>query len=88
MYVFRKLGAKKVTSCLVTACPLIVEDATIVNMEYELTFLEFYETIIFCAFTIVDDKKQKEKRPKEAEIKKETVVVEKEKKSKKTKKNT
>lgn len=76
--------------CLATACPLIMQDATIVNMKYKLTFLEFYETLIFCAFTIVDDKKQKERRSKEVveEIKKEIIVVEKEKKSKKTKKNT
>lgn len=75
LYVFRNLGPKKVIQCLATVCPLIVYDCKIINMEYQLTFLEFFETIIFCAFMMADEEKQKEIELIELEKEKERALL-------------
>ncbi|KAK6632366.1 hypothetical protein RUM44_007408 [Polyplax serrata] len=42
------LSTKQVVECLARACPGFVSEGCLVNMDHELTFLEFYRAIIFC----------------------------------------
>lgn len=58
---FRELGADVVAKCLCTICPPILKNGIICNMDYCLTFLEFYEVLIVCALMlIVRTEKKKE----------------------------
>lgn len=40
--------------CLIEVCPKISEDGVIVNMNYPLTFLEFFETILGLIFRALE----------------------------------
>lgn len=57
---FRKLGAKKIVQCLAEVCPLIMQDGLIVNLEYPLSFLEFYDVLLLCAHALVKKRRRKE----------------------------
>lgn len=46
--------------CLAEVCPQICQDGIVVNINYPLSFLEFHEVLLLCAYKLVD-KKQKEK---------------------------
>ncbi|XP_069674188.1 radial spoke head 10 homolog B-like isoform X2 [Periplaneta americana] len=46
---FCKLGPTKVTDYLTEVCPAIISEDLICNMDYKLTFLEFYEVLLLCA---------------------------------------
>ncbi|XP_049822926.1 radial spoke head 10 homolog B isoform X2 [Aethina tumida] len=52
----RFLRPRRVVQCLTTVCPLIKKKDLIVNMEYKLCFLEFYEVFLLCAKTLVEGK--------------------------------
>ncbi|XP_044750320.1 uncharacterized protein LOC123310743 isoform X2 [Coccinella septempunctata] len=82
---FRVLGPKVVTKCLSTICPSILKNGIICNMDYPMTFLEFYEVLIICALLLVARTKKKmelykklpsrtnrteEDEPQEAELRK------------------
>ncbi|KAK9869387.1 hypothetical protein WA026_003144 [Henosepilachna vigintioctopunctata] len=58
---FRVLGPKVVVECLCSVCPPIKHDGIICNINYPMTFLEFYEVLICCTLlTIARFKKKKE----------------------------
>lgn len=46
--------------CLSEVCPQIVQDGILVKIDYPLSFFEFYEVLLLCAYKLVD-KKQREK---------------------------
>lgn len=56
----RKLGIRKVVQCLAEVCPQVCQDGMVVWIDYPLSFLEFYEVLLLCAYKIVDAH-QKEK---------------------------
>ncbi|KAK4879208.1 hypothetical protein RN001_007354 [Aquatica leii] len=58
----RELGPRRVTRCLTSICPHITVDGLIVNMEYPLAFIEFYDAILTCTFTLVDRKRRRLER--------------------------
>lgn len=65
---FRHLGIKEILKCLQEVCPQICQDGTVVKIDYNLSFLEFYEVLLLCAYKIVESKrKQKEKEEIEQE---------------------
>ncbi|XP_024943992.1 uncharacterized protein LOC107270912 isoform X7 [Cephus cinctus] len=70
LYAFRKLGAKKMTQILADVCPAIKDKDTgmIINMEYKITFLEFYEIIIQAAMAVLREKKKAAERAAAAAI--------------------
>lgn len=54
-----------------TICPNIVEENLIVDMDYPLTFLEFYEVMLLCVMKQTDKiimQRKKEKVHKEVDI--------------------
>lgn len=57
--VFRVLGPKVVSKCLYTICPPILKNGIICNIDYSMTFLEFYEVLICCALLLVARTKKK-----------------------------
>lgn len=57
---FRSLGIRTVVQCLSEVCPQIVQDGILVKIDYPLSFFEFYEVLLLCAYKMVD-KKQREK---------------------------
>lgn len=67
LFLFRHLGARKVLRCVNKICP-IIEDGVIVNLEYPLIFLEFYEIFLNCATTYVKQEEGKRYRVKEAKV--------------------
>lgn len=76
LYVFRKLGAKKIVQCLTETCPLISSEGVIINMEYPLSFLEFYEVLLLCAKSLVEKEQQiKEAKQSSALPEKSSVVA-------------
>lgn len=52
---FRRLGPKTILECLSEVCN-IVKEGLIIDMEYPMVFLEFYDVFIMCALKIVDKK--------------------------------
>lgn len=76
---FRTLGPKKIVQCLTEVCPLIVKDDFIVNMDYSITFLEFYDTLFLCAFAAVDKKKRITEKNQMIQVMSEKSVTETEK---------
>ncbi|XP_068903322.1 radial spoke head 10 homolog B-like isoform X2 [Tenebrio molitor] len=60
LFDLRHLGAKNIVRCLAKVCPLIVQEDRIVNMDYPLTFLEFYQTVLTCIFTVLELEMKKE----------------------------
>lgn len=73
---FRSLGAKKIVQCLTEVCPLISRDGYVTNMDYLLSFLEFYDTLLLCAFAAVDKKLQLHAKKEMQEASAEKVIVE------------
>ncbi|KAI4494195.1 hypothetical protein M0802_009064 [Mischocyttarus mexicanus] len=59
LFVFQELGPTKIVEIMTKVCPSIKDndDKTILNMNYLLTFLEFYEIILQAAKCIVESKK-------------------------------
>lgn len=41
-------------------CPHIMEEGVIVNMEYPLSFIDFYDVFLMCGFMVVDKVKRRE----------------------------
>ncbi|KAF2880053.1 hypothetical protein ILUMI_26122 [Ignelater luminosus] len=64
LYALRSLGPKRVIECLTNICPQIACDNQIINMDYPLSFIEFYETLLMCAFMMVDKMKKREEKIK------------------------
>jgi hypothetical protein len=60
LFDLRHLGARNIVRCLAKVCPLIVQEDRIVNMDYPLTFLEFYQTVLTCIFTVLELEMKKE----------------------------
>ncbi|XP_035742577.1 radial spoke head 10 homolog B-like isoform X4 [Vespa mandarinia] len=62
LLLFRDLGPVKIVQIMTKVCPLIkdTDDNTILNMNYLLTFLEFYEIILEAAKCIVESRKEKD----------------------------
>lgn len=73
---FRSLGIKKIVKCLIDVCPLISQDGFVTNMDYLLSFLEFYDTLLLCAFTVVDKKLGGYRKKQMQEASAEKVIVE------------
>lgn len=63
----RRLGIKTIVRCLAEVCPKIYQEGMVVNIDYPLSFLEFYEVVLLCAYKIVD-KKQREKEALEQQL--------------------
>lgn len=57
---FRELGAKVITKCLCDICPPILKNGILCNMDYYMTFLEFYEVLICCTLLLVARTKKKQ----------------------------
>lgn len=57
---FRRLGIKTIVQCLAEVCPQICQDGMVVMIDYPLSFIEFYEVLLLCAYKLVD-RKQKQK---------------------------
>ncbi|KAF5269136.1 hypothetical protein FQR65_LT02436 [Abscondita terminalis] len=53
LFCLRDLGPKRIMKCLIRACPLIADGNTILNIDYPLAFIEFYDTILLCTYTLV-----------------------------------
>ncbi|EFA03382.1 radial spoke head 10 homolog B [Tribolium castaneum] len=62
LFDFRHLGPRNVMRCLATACPLVMDDNLVVNVDYPLTFLEFYETLLTCIFMVLELELKKEQK--------------------------
>ncbi|XP_047362768.1 radial spoke head 10 homolog B-like isoform X1 [Vespa velutina] len=62
LLLFQDLGPVKIVQIMTKVCPLIKDndDNTILNMNYLLTFLEFYEIILEAAKCIVESRKKKD----------------------------
>ncbi|XP_043680510.1 radial spoke head 10 homolog B-like [Vespula pensylvanica] len=62
LLLFQELGPVKIVQIMAKVCPLIKDndDNTILNMNYLLTFLEFYEIILEAAKYIIESKKVKD----------------------------
>lgn len=62
LLLFKDLGPVKIVQIMTKVCPLIKDndDNTILNMNYLLTFLEFYEIILEAAKYIVEFRKVKD----------------------------
>lgn len=66
---FRRLGIKTVLKCLAEICPQIYQEGKIVNVDHLLSFLEFYEVLLLCAYKLVDKEyKENEKRSLEETV--------------------
>ncbi|XP_014608860.1 PREDICTED: uncharacterized protein LOC106789285 [Polistes canadensis] len=61
LFSFQELGPTKIIQIMTRVCPLIKDNdhQTILNMNYLLTFLEFYEIILQAAKCIVKSRKNK-----------------------------
>ncbi|XP_068989796.1 LOW QUALITY PROTEIN: radial spoke head 10 homolog B-like [Neodiprion pinetum] len=59
LFALRHIGARKMVSIMATICPGIKDQETdmIVNMDYELSFLEFYEILLEAAKVLIYEKK-------------------------------
>lgn len=62
------LSAKTIFKCIKTLLPHIIQNNEIVNVNYPLVFLEFYELVLMCAQKVVDKER---KYAEEARIKEE-----------------
>lgn len=80
--VFRKLGIKKAIGCITKICPMIKCDGYLVNINYQLTFLEFYEILVAFAEKLILIHNRKEK----AKLKQSEISLKKQKSSQLTKK--
>nr|XP_012138500.1 PREDICTED: radial spoke head 10 homolog B-like [Megachile rotundata] len=69
LLVFKELGTLKLLEIMVLICPAIkdVETDAIVNMEYEFTFLEFYEIIMETTKQLLSMRKNLQKKEIEEE---------------------
>ncbi|KAI4464904.1 radial spoke head 10 b-related [Holotrichia oblita] len=56
----RKLKPKDLIECIASQCPQVMEDDLIVNMDYNLSFLEFYNILIASAIRMMDNVKKHE----------------------------
>lgn len=73
---FRRLGIKTIVQCLADVCPQICQDGTVVMIDYPLSFLEFYEVLLLCAYKLVDRKlKQKEALEEQARLEQQSNVT-------------
>ncbi|KAK2575661.1 hypothetical protein KPH14_012057 [Odynerus spinipes] len=61
LLLFQELGPAKIVEIMAKVCPLIKDNDsnTITNMNYSLTFLEFYEIILEVAKSIIESRKIK-----------------------------
>lgn len=62
LYLFRSLGSRRILRCIHDIIPPIIENGVIVNLEYPLTFLEFYEIILSCTNELVKEKAKRERK--------------------------
>ncbi|KAL0273834.1 UNVERIFIED_CONTAM: hypothetical protein PYX00_006409 [Menopon gallinae] len=46
---FSSLKARQIIKCIIQVCPNIVEEDIIVDTDHQLTFLEFYQSVLLCA---------------------------------------
>ncbi|KAB0790854.1 hypothetical protein PPYR_14941 [Photinus pyralis] len=60
--VLQSLRSKRIVQCLCDACPQMKKNGVIINIEYQLTFLEFYDTLLKCGFAVVELKRKNEER--------------------------
>ncbi|KAJ8978765.1 hypothetical protein NQ317_017488 [Molorchus minor] len=68
LYTFRSLGKRKIVYCMAKVCPKIFTDDGSVDMEYKLTFLEFYEIVLQCTYEKVERKRRIEEKCKQKEF--------------------
>lgn len=62
LFDFRHLGPRNIMRCIATACPLVMSENLVVNVDYPLTFLEFYETLLTCIFMVLELEMKKEQK--------------------------
>ncbi|KRT84694.1 hypothetical protein AMK59_2454 [Oryctes borbonicus] len=62
--VFMNLKPKHLMKCIGYVCPMVMKDDLIVNMDYKLSFLEFYTILILATRDMIDFAKKKEQNMK------------------------
>ncbi|XP_066597451.1 radial spoke head 10 homolog B-like [Prorops nasuta] len=79
LFAFQELGATKLIEIIANICPLIKCNETdlIINMDYELTFLEFYEILLEAAKQLLVIKKNTERKLEKATSIVEEIVLQK-----------
>lgn len=67
LYLFRSLGPKKIVQCVSSVCSCVVREGLIVNMEYDLAFIDFYDIILALTYALIDKQKKLEAKMKRRE---------------------
>lgn len=68
--VLQSLRSKKIVQCLCDACPQMKKNGVIINIEYPLTFLEFYDSMLKCGLAVIELKKKNEERLRKEALRK------------------
>lgn len=62
---FTKLKPKELLKCIGQECPRVFEDGVLINMDYKLSFLEFYNVLIAATLKIIENVEKMERRKRD-----------------------
>nr|XP_022902209.1 radial spoke head 10 homolog B-like [Onthophagus taurus] len=74
LHVFTKLKRKRIIDCIAEVCPSIIKNGQIVDLEYPISFLEFYNIILLLTTTKIEDIENYKKAKEASKLKKLSII--------------